>query len=435
MSIAITDFTEDPAVLEMIAALKQDGVHQREFSDLLDPLGHQYVDLVLEGGGVLGIALLGFTYTLEQMGIRFFSIAGTSAGAISALILAAHGGVGSKKTEVALGKLVNKDLYEVVDGPPAARRLINRVFAGAGLLGLLIPFLRIRRRFFSRLGLNPGEDFYQWIADVLQHEGVSTTAALNARMTPPENLVIRPERVEGRNRKLEARLVVIATELSTETRVLFPEMAPLFWAEPQRVNPSNYVRASMSVPIFFEPLRIDLPDDSDGTLKALWEKEVDYHGPLPRQGVFVDGGVVSNFPIDVFHDPQNVPRFPTFGVKLGDDRNKRNAVNTLMGYVIAMFESARHVLDYQFLWRNPDYSHLISKIDTGKVNWLNFAISKEEMQLLFRNGVKAADAFLREFDWMVYKEVRAKAIGKTMEEIHGAEQIAKWREAQAAQKA
>ena len=35
-----------------------------------------------EGGGVWGIALLGYTYILEKMGIRFFSLAGTSAGAI-----------------------------------------------------------------------------------------------------------------------------------------------------------------------------------------------------------------------------------------------------------------------------------------------------------------------------------------------------------------
>ncbi len=49
-------------------------------SDLRDEEGHQYIDLVQEGGGVLGIALVGFTYVIEKAGIRFLSLAGTSAG-------------------------------------------------------------------------------------------------------------------------------------------------------------------------------------------------------------------------------------------------------------------------------------------------------------------------------------------------------------------
>jgi predicted acylesterase/phospholipase RssA len=45
--------------------------------------------LVLQGGGTLGIAHLGFLYGLEQAGVRFVGTAGTSAGAIVALMLAA----------------------------------------------------------------------------------------------------------------------------------------------------------------------------------------------------------------------------------------------------------------------------------------------------------------------------------------------------------
>ena len=37
----------------------------------------------MEGGGVLGIALTGYTYILEQAGIRFLGVGGTSAGSIN----------------------------------------------------------------------------------------------------------------------------------------------------------------------------------------------------------------------------------------------------------------------------------------------------------------------------------------------------------------
>lgn len=82
----ITDFTENEYVQKIINDLKKDIANQ-PFSDVLDDEGHQYIDLVQEGGGVLGIALLGYTYVLEQIGIRFFSLAGTSAGAINTLLL------------------------------------------------------------------------------------------------------------------------------------------------------------------------------------------------------------------------------------------------------------------------------------------------------------------------------------------------------------
>ena len=64
------DFTEQ--VFHLVENLKE---HIKEknkpFSDIIDDDGHQYVDVVMEGGGVLGIALVGFTYVLEQVGIDF----------------------------------------------------------------------------------------------------------------------------------------------------------------------------------------------------------------------------------------------------------------------------------------------------------------------------------------------------------------------------
>ena len=39
------------------------------------------MNLVQKGGGVLGVALVGYVYILEQAGIRFLKMAGTSAGA------------------------------------------------------------------------------------------------------------------------------------------------------------------------------------------------------------------------------------------------------------------------------------------------------------------------------------------------------------------
>ena len=52
-------------------------------------------DLVLEGGGVKGIGLAGAVLALDQAGYRFQRVAGTSAGAIAAAIIAALNKAGS----------------------------------------------------------------------------------------------------------------------------------------------------------------------------------------------------------------------------------------------------------------------------------------------------------------------------------------------------
>ena len=90
--ITIEDFLQQSGANQVVAELK---TYFKDkplmISDVTDKAGHQYVDLVQEGGGVLGVALVGYTYVLEKMGIRFFSLAGTSAGSINAMLMACTG--------------------------------------------------------------------------------------------------------------------------------------------------------------------------------------------------------------------------------------------------------------------------------------------------------------------------------------------------------
>jgi hypothetical protein len=73
---------------------------------------------------MLGIALVGFTYVLEEVGIRFVGIGGTSAGAINAALIA-----GLRKSPEArcsmqlLTELAAKDFSKFLDGGPAAVRV------------------------------------------------------------------------------------------------------------------------------------------------------------------------------------------------------------------------------------------------------------------------------------------------------------------------
>ena len=128
-------------------------------SDIRDRFGNQYVDLVQEGGGVHGIALAGYTYVLEKMGIRFMKMAGTSAGSINTLLLNAvytnqeaealgkTGNYYETRSEKVLEYLANKPLTEMVDGHPMWRRLLLSTFSGTvGMGGFIKSITRLKNR-------------------------------------------------------------------------------------------------------------------------------------------------------------------------------------------------------------------------------------------------------------------------------------------------
>ncbi len=403
----ITDFTQNPSVSGIIRKLREDMVHEKQFSDITDSSGNQYIELVQEGGGVLGVALIGYTYVLEQMGIRFISMAGTSAGSINTMLLAGLGDISKPKSEKVIAELVNKNLFDFVDGSSDAKNFISALVEKARRVKLIWRGMQIIDDIFDHLGLNPGDDFTLWLNDFLKRYGINNQNDLDKSFTLlPADLKIR----EGVDRTLDgigSRLVIIAADIITETKVNFPAMASLYWSNPGSVNPALYVRASMSIPYFFKPMKITGIPQGDQA-KDNWEKLVRFFGPVPRQVYMVDGGIMSNFPINVFHRYNTIPRMPTFGVRLGVDRNKLNKVTTPMNLFGAMFNSIRHLHDFDFILRNPDYSMLIEKIDIGEHDWLNFGLTDKDKVDLFKRGAEAADRFLRCFNWLEYKKVRAE---------------------------
>jgi NTE family protein len=400
-----TDFTQNPEVLKIIAELRKDQIDKKAFSDVMDENNNQYVEFVQEGGGVLGVALIGYTYVLEQMGLRFFSLAGTSAGSINSLLLAAYGDISKPKSDQIIQALANKNLYDFVDGDKDVKDFVNALVEKAKILKLAWKGMQVIDNLTKDLGLNPGDNFTQWLAGILKQNGIATTRDLYGHFGKiPAGLKIR----QGINRDIQGlspRFAVISADLTTETKVEFPKMRTLYWKNPDEINPALFVRASMSVPYFFTPLVVsNIPQGSDAVKN--WNELVKYTGPIPAEVHFVDGGIMSNFPIDIFHKVNTVPRLPTFGVRLGVDRNEPNKVSNPLNLFGAMFNSLRHLHDYDFILKNPDYEMLVQHILIGDHNWLNFAMSDSDKIDLFRRGAAAAGDFLRKFDWKEYKKVR-----------------------------
>ncbi|MEO6612359.1 MAG: patatin-like phospholipase family protein [Chitinophagaceae bacterium] len=479
-NISTADFLQQSGVEEILRELRDHFTTSNKellVSDVTDAGGHQYVDLVQEGGGVLGIALVGYTYVLEKMGIRFFSMAGTSAGSINAMLLACAGNKEEEKSGIIIDHLVKLQMFSFVDGIPGhsaftrfiqkaisnmlmgknpIKRIFNLVkgtvitlftltiacficnFAWPGiakwiglaaglalLLFILIVFItatRFKRFAKNGYGLNEGKAFHDWIRNLISsfhiqndpgQKKIENYADFSLHFMNIPELSVKPDSRRTNNLPpYMPMLTLITCDIIANRKIEFTQMWDLYWSKQEDVHPGDFVRASMSIPVFFESFTLT------GIRKksnfAVWDKHLNWQNEkknIPDTVQFIDGGTLSNFPINVFYNPNYpVPRMPTFGIRLQDgvlDAANRNN-NTFSSYIASLFATIRYNFDRDFITKNRAYNMGVKNIDVQEHNWLNFFMDDKEKIELFRKGALAAADFLKSFDWNHYKEERLK---------------------------
>ncbi|MBK6948983.1 MAG: hypothetical protein IPH16_13865 [Haliscomenobacter sp.] len=287
--------------------------------------------------------------------------------------------------------------------------LLSGVFLGlAGALAFLGN--RLLTRFNNAgLGVNPGNYFYDWIKDRFEENGVRTVSHLNRKAETGPELHLRGGRSDANLRNLKGDVAFIASEIVTGNKIQFPKMAGLFRGEAgiDELQPAGFVRSSMAIPIFFESYFInDIPQE-DPVVVEKWEQT--FGIPPPVSVRLVDGGLLSNFPINLFFNPQiQVPRLPTFGIDLDDTGSAAKPPDDgfweLPVYLGKMLSALRSHYDKDFLQQHAVYQKGVGKIDLSKFNWLNFFLKDDDKKELFFKGAEAATDFLLQFDWEQYKE-------------------------------
>lgn len=464
--------TDAPALLkELTDHFKTNPLNVSDVSDGQ----YQYVDLVQQGGGVWGIALLGYTYILEKAGIRFFSLAGTSAGAINSMLLACMGNKEEERSERIIEELLKKDLFDIVDGQPdqsrftrIIRRIIKRfviqkdyvlkivsnlhwaiillftfcfcafiapwlagiqntaikiisLIAGASLI-TAIAFVALVYKYFKDFtkngnGLNKGDDFHLWLKNVISRqaiEGDITKGNINTledlkthfNRVPPNLKTLPDENGNERPTPSTPMIAIVASDITSERKIEFPRMWDLYWTSKTAIHPADFVRASMSIPIFFSAYTLEgIKGDP-----LIWARHLNWQGDtIPNRVQFVDGGALSNFPINVFANPFfPEPRMPTFGIRLlgeaPDSTKERH--NTLAGYAGSIIGTMRANYDRDFINKNRAFQKGVCNIIINEISWLNFFLTDKEKIKLFNLGANAAKDFIKSFNWTEYKRER-----------------------------
>jgi NTE family protein len=440
----------------------------------------QYVDLVQQGGGVWGIALLGYTYILEKAGIRFFSVAGTSAGAVNTMLLACMGNKEDEKSELIIEELLNKNLFELVDGQPdqfdftrnvkgILKRLVIEkeyaltmvsnfywaivllltfcfssfiaawlspgikvisLIAGISLLTAIIFAAWVYNRFKKFVhygnGLNKGDNFHNWIKDIISRQSIEgdptkgsiqTLDDLKAHFSriPPNLKVLNRTNVSIPSTPM---IAIVASDITSERKIEFPRMWDLYWKDKKDIHPADFVRASMSIPFFFSAYT--LTGINEKSNPDIWRTHLNWKGDtIPEQVQFVDGGALSNFPINVFANPAYPePRMPTFGIRLISEKpdGTRERRNTLAGYAGSIIGTMRENYDRDFINKNRAFEDGVCNVAIENISWLNFFLTDQQKLDLFNLGAQKACEFLKNFRWDLYKKNRVHDAGLQKQE-------------------
>ncbi len=304
-------------------------------------------DVVLEGGGVKGIGLVGALQVLMREKYVPRRIAGTSAGAIVGSLLAT--GLPIER----LVEIMNSAPYKQFRDP----NFLNH-FGWPGE-GLSLIFTK---------GIYRGEFLRTWLDAQLKAVGVETFADL--KIKEPWGNTLPPER--------RYKLVVIASDISRGRLVRLPWDYHMYGLDPDKQRVSDAVRASMSIPYFYEPA-------------------------ILNNRYLVDGGMLSNFPIDIFDD---TAAWPTFGIKLSA-REKAilhtNPVTNPVNFGTAILETMMDAHDRMHL-DDPEVLARTMFVDTLNIKATNFSITRAEQHQLFENGQTAAEKFFKTWDFNSFQK-------------------------------
>ncbi|MDO9355410.1 MAG: patatin-like phospholipase family protein [Solirubrobacteraceae bacterium] len=330
-----------------------------------DPATEGFADLVLAGGGMKGVAYVGVLEALHRRGYRTHPrVAGTSVGALVGSVIATGA------------------------SPERVRELM-----------LAMPFALMKDRGGDRLpiagaikslwldgGRYVTDALLDWIDDNVPELHGLTFGEL--RRTRADEMAARG--VDW-NPALDP-LVILATDVTRGELVRFPADFARYAGtsgaarDPDDALVLDAVRASISVPLYFEPTRIGASE-------------------------FVDGGVLANYAVDAFDRPDAPlqPRWPTFGFtltahddahQLGDElfdaisplpvgpllAHGGRVASALIGTLIAGQdrENARR------WWM----AHRTVEIDTSGTGIVEFDLSDERREAVVERGRAATAAFL-----------------------------------------
>lgn len=321
----------------------------------------EYKNLVMEGGGVRGLAYPGALEVLEQKGVlqNIQNVAGSSAGAIAGLVVAL--GYSSKEID---SVLQNLKIAEFNDG---------KFFFG--------KIRRIKKQY----GIYKGAAFETWISNLIEHK----TGNSNLTFYDLHQMHLKDNSFKD--------------FYCTGTNISKQQLEILSWKTFPEMKLKTAVHISSCIPFYFVPVAID----SQGNEILSKDSSSNYN-------YYVDGGMLCNYPISIFDSCSDggnpmvcktlVFNQQTLGLKLErgdqikefDDGKTQIApydIRNMKEYSSAVMNLMMETMNR----RTPDLTNEKGRtiyISYGNISGRPRKISLKEREILYTNGSDAATKFL-----------------------------------------
>lgn len=215
---------------------------------------------------------------------------------------------------------------------------------------LKIPFAEWLLLYW-KLGLYKGEALEHWVSEMLAKKGLVTFGDI-----PPQSLRI------------------ITSDITNGRLVVLPDDLPKYGINPQSFPIAKAVRMSCSIPYFFEPvkLRIDKVDT-----------------------LFVDGGVLSNFPMWLFESEHIRKVRPVIGLKFTSDADldRVGTIDNAIEMFGALFKTMKDAHDSRHI--SKKLAKNIMFIPMKDISGTDFMLTEERKEELIERGRVFAYTFLK----------------------------------------
>ena len=335
-------------------------------------------DLALEGGGVKGIALVGAVLVLDEAGYKIQRVAGTSAGAIAATLIAAI--VRRQRPMIDLKHYL--DTMEFVKFMPEGKihEFLDRIGHRIGELTTDFSIL------LTRMGLYPGTYLYDWLGPILKELDAETFGRLRITQADDPGMSLPIER--------QYRLLVHTSDVTRRVLTRLPWDCNRYGKQPDDMAVADAVRASMSIPFFFEPFKFDATEATVNVPMPGGRTAAQrYAGGTVT---WVDGGMLRNFPITAFDRLDGKPpRWPTIGIKLNSfdsDSGPTAACAHTLGLAMDCVETMMNEWDVYAVESSTAARTIF--INNDGITATQFDLDKAQQDSLFKNGVAAATEFV-----------------------------------------
>jgi NTE family protein len=239
-----------------------------------------------------------------------------------------------------------------------------RGFAFADVLGRLAK-RRVVGSVVERVAPSP-VDPLTWFDALLEDHGVRTWADLR----------LHGDDAEGLPPARQYRLVVRCLDVVHRRVVRLPWDYHLYGLDPDEQSVAEAVRASMSVPVVFEPVTL---------------------GEGDRAGLLVDGGLGTSFPASLFdRSDGRPPRHPSFAVRLRPRLRTEGWPQDSVALLRAVVET---MLEADDLVQVPtcDERRTI-RVDASAVVALDVRMTSQEERTLYDAGRRDVLDFLDDYD-------------------------------------